>query len=76
MMMAREKKYCPAMLTMHYLANYKYDRINYHDAGIGVSLPLNFSSGKFIRKANLGTNALYTTLDGLTKKDARQKIYS
>lgn len=64
----KRKEILPGAVDDTLSGNYRYDRINYRDAGLGVSLPLNFSSGKFIRKVSLGINGLYTTLNGLMKK--------
>ncbi|MDP4265193.1 MAG: hypothetical protein Q8941_21885 [Bacteroidota bacterium] len=53
-----------------------YSRFAYRDAGIGVSLPLNLSSGKYIRKLTVGINGTYTDLYGQVRTSNGKKLAS
>jgi hypothetical protein len=51
-----------------------YDLVNYRNVNAGVSLPLNFSSGPFIRKISLTAQAVYNEFYELTRRAGSRKF--
>jgi hypothetical protein len=52
----------------------KYDLIGYRDFNAGVRLPLNFSSGPYIRNINLTAQGVYTELSQLIDRPNSKKF--
>jgi hypothetical protein len=67
-------KIIPGKTTDTSANNFIYNEISYRDAGLGIALPLNFSSGKFITKLSLESKFFRTSIIGLIKLPTGHKF--
>lgn len=54
-------------------SGFYYDLIAYKNLNFGVGLPLNFSSGPFIRKLTVNSSVVYNSFDKLTRQPGEDK---